>query len=76
MAIEIVKVQRPIASNAADPPWLVYDKTRKHYETIPAGAIPESVKKALGSDAKGYFKGAWSSIVGWGLSERVGEQDW
>jgi hypothetical protein len=27
-------------------------------------------------DYKAFFKGAWSSIVGWGLSNRVKDQDW
>ena len=76
MPVEIVKVQRPIVSNDPDDPWLIYDKARKHECEVPDAAIPKHVRKAMGSDFKAYFKGTWSSIVGWGLSVRVNAQDW
>ena len=76
MGVEIVKVQRPIMTNDDQQPWLIYDRKRKHRTIVPAGAIPAHVKKALGGDFKGYFTGAWSSVVGWGLSDRVADQDW
>ena len=76
MPVEIVKVQRPIMSNDPDDPWLIYDKARKHMTQVPARAIQQSIKSAMGQDYKAFFKGAWSSIVGWGLSERVAHQDW
>ena len=34
------------------------------------------VRDALGGDLKGYFMAAWSSVVGWGIGERVADQDW
>jgi hypothetical protein len=73
---EIVKVQRPLMTNGDEPMWLIYDRERKHVEQVPEGAIPAYVKEAMGDDFKVYFVGAWSSIVGWGLSKRVGDQDW
>lgn len=30
-------------------------------------------KDQMGDDLKAYFVGSWSSIVGWGLSERVSD---
>lgn len=71
---EIVKVQRPIVPIGAD--WLIYDKKRKHVTQVPEAIIPRYVKDAMGDDLKGYFVGAWSSVVGWGLSSRVSDQTW
>jgi hypothetical protein len=71
MPIEIVKVQVPLVGDTSM--CLVYDKARKHMVQQP---LLRDVEKQLNGDAKGYFKGAWSSIVGWGLSERVADQDW
>lgn len=75
MPIEIVKVQRALASShpAGYEQVLVYDKARKHMTEQP---LTSDVREKMGSDMKAYFKGAWSSIVGWGLSERVKDQGW
>lgn len=75
MPVEIVKVQRALASSSmvADDRVLIYDKARKHTTEQP---LTNDVRKKMGDDMKAYFKGAWSSIVGWGLSERVGDQSW
>ena len=73
---EIVKVQRPLATNDAALPWLIYDRNRRHVAEVPQSIIPAHVRKAMGKSAKAYFVGAWSSIVGWGLSMRVADQDW
>ncbi len=70
---EIVKVQRPILTTDPNAPWLIYDEARKHVTEVPEAVIPAYVKKAMGDDFKAYFVGAWSSIVGWGLSERVSD---
>lgn len=68
---ETVKVQRPIFP--PDGPWLMYDRDRKHVVEVDARAIPQYVRDQMGKDHKAYFVGAWSSIVGWGLSERVSD---
>ena len=73
---ETVKVQRSLATTAGGPMWLIYDKGRKHMTEVPDAAIPRYVKDAMGGDAKAYFEGAWSSIVGWGLSRRVKAEAW
>ena len=73
---EIVKVQRPVMSTEEHPPWLMYDEGRKHVTEVDPRMVPQYVKDAMGDDFKAYFVGAWSSIVGWGLSERVADQDW
>lgn len=79
--VEIVKVQRPVVTTDPALPWLVYDKKRKHRQEIPSAAIPEHVKHAMDSRNglgryKAYFKGAWSSTVGCGLSDLCSDQDW
>jgi hypothetical protein len=72
MAKEIVKVQRPLAGGRPGI-FLVYAEGRKKMQEQP---IPPAAKKALGSDAKGYFNAYWSSTVGWAVNERVEDQDW
>ncbi len=70
---EVVKVQRPIMTSSPETPWLIYDKDRKHVTEVPDMIIPAHVKEAMGQDFKAYFIGAWSSVVGWGLSKRVSD---
>ena len=72
MPTEFVKVQRPIVSSisAEGEPWLIYDRARKHVQQLPSNLVPRHVREAMGSSYKAYFRGAWSSIVGWGLSNR------
>ena len=72
--VEIVKVQRTISPPDGD--WLIYDRRQKHMVQVPAGVIPAHVRQAMGSAYKALFVGAWSSVVGWGLSKRAPDQDW
>jgi hypothetical protein len=67
---EIVKVQIPISG---DGPALIYDKSRKHIVQRPLLAYEA---KQMRGDLKAYFKASWSSVVGWGLTSRTGEQNW
>ena len=67
---EIVKVQIPLSG---DGEALIYDKERKR---IIQRHLSRHELKAMGGDVKAYFNAAWSSIVGWGLSQRVEDQDW
>lgn len=71
----IVKVQVPLASSDPDGmnEMLVYDEARRNVSTQP---VTDAVKKALGTDKKGYFYGHWSSTVGWAVGDRVKEQGW
>lgn len=73
---ETVKVQRPIVTSGGESLWLIYDKKRRHVTQVPDGAIPSNVKQKMGKDHKAFFTGAWSSIVGWGLSDRVKDEAW
>lgn len=68
--VEIVKVQIPLSGPG---PALIYDKARKHM--IQRELVRHELE-AMGGDVKAYFNAAWSSIVGWGLSQRVEDQDW
>lgn len=68
---EIVKVQVPIVGNKSL--CLVYAKGRRNMVEQP---VPDAARKALNGDLKGYFKGTWSSVVGWAINERVAAQDW
>lgn len=73
---EIVKVQRPSTTNDPAAPWLIYDKAERHIESRPGNLVRQAIKDAMGDDYKAYFVGAWSSVVGWGLSKRVKNQNW
>lgn len=73
---EIIKVQVPIFSTAQCGPnhGLVYDLKRKHVNEQP---LPDAVIKALGKSVKGYFRGTWSSTVGWAIEPaRLLDQGW
>lgn len=76
MKAEIVKVQQPLSSTEADPPWLIYAKGHDRQQMLPKGAIPSAVVKAMGHDARAFFKAHYSSVVGWAINERVKDQDW
>jgi hypothetical protein len=69
---EVVKVQRALNNNN----WLIYDRERKHVQERDGLSVPAYVHEAMGDDTKAFFEGAWSSVVGWGLSSRVEEQGW
>jgi hypothetical protein len=73
---DIVKVQRPLMTNDADIPWLIYDKSHKRSQQLPQRVIPPAAVRALGNDPKGYFEGHWSSMFGWVIGKRVKNQDW
>ena len=73
---QTVKVQRPIMTNDAAAPWLIYDRERKHEESVPGHLIPSHVRKAMGDDFKAYFRGAWWPALGWSLGRRVESEDW
>ena len=72
----IVKVQRPIASNSADAPWLIYEKGATKRQLISDSQITEATKLAMGDDHKGYFKAKWYSTRGWVIGDRIEDQDW
>jgi len=76
MPTEIVKVQRPIATNDPDDPWLIYDKARKHQIQVPARLIPRWARIKMGDDHKAFFRAEWSNMAGWGLLERAPWQEW
>ena len=69
---EIVKVQRPVIGDE----WLIYDKDKNHVEQLPDRLVSTYIKAAMRNDHVAYFGAAWSSIVGWGLSRRVKDQNW
>ena len=73
MSVEIVKVQVPLNLGEGPVEVLIYDQNRRHVVVQPL--VADTAKK-LGADKKGYFKATWSSVVGWGISERVSDQDW
>ena len=70
---ETVKVQRPIHTTDPDAPWLIYDAAKKHVEERPDRMIPAYIRDQMRGDFKAYFTGAWSGVVGWGISNRVSD---
>jgi hypothetical protein len=73
---EVVKVQKPLSSNNADPPWLIYDQGKKKVESRAAALIGREVKAATGNDPKAYFEAEWSAEEGWKIGDRVLDQKW
>lgn len=73
---EIVKVQRPLSSNAPGAPWLVYDKARTFVERKPEAAIPDAISTEMGDDPKGYFEATWSCPGGWSIGARIKDRKW
>lgn len=75
MPIEIVRVERcePPEAMGRLVPWCrVTTKDGASHEQF----VPNYVETALGGDERGFFCAAWSSVVGWGISGRVSDQDW
>lgn len=64
---ETVKVQITTDGEAA-----IYDRAEKHRVVRPL--LPHE-QKLMGSDTKAYMRGAWSSVVGWGISARVPDEE-
>jgi hypothetical protein len=57
----VVKVQKPLASSDANPPWFVYDAaTRDHKCLIPEKDIPPHVRAHMQNLFKAYFLGTWA----------------
>lgn len=74
---EVVKVQRPLATNdvPGNPPWYIYDAKRVHRQLIPEHHVPRSVRDAMGGDMKAYFIATWAHDR-WKLGGRTSEQIW
>ncbi len=67
---EIVKVER-VSHHC----WRISDFAGKHVQERPV--LLQYVVDAMAGDDTACFVGAWSSIVGWGLSRRVrGHGEW
>lgn len=72
---EIVKVQRPMFTDDAALPCLIYDCHRQRQQTIPLARLPEHVRKALNVYPKAYVEAQWIGRR-WDLGHVVGEQPW
>lgn len=68
--VSIVKVQVPLNGEG---PALIYDEEKKL--TIQRPLLKDE-KKAMGADAKAYFRASWSHVIGWRLRNRVQDQGW
>lgn len=66
MAIETVKVQRPLGGNDPTNPWLIYNEKRTHLQKIPEAKVPEEVRKCMGDQIKQYWRAKRTSD-GWEL---------
>ena len=71
----IIKLQRPLASNETDPPWLAYNRTRKVHQLLPRAKLDQVTLLAMGDDAKAYFE---ATLVGDRLvfGRRVLDRQW
>jgi hypothetical protein len=72
----IVKLQRPLASNDKDPPWMVYDHKRKYQAMISDADIPDRIKSAMRADPKGYFSVSLDSSGRLTFGNRLIDQKW
>lgn len=59
MTAETVKIQRPLARNDDDAPWLVYNRSREHMDQIPQRLVPQRVRAEMRRETKGYFSAEW-----------------
>ena len=73
---EIVKVQRPIATNDPNVPWLIYAKGHKKTQQVRQAYITEQVKKDMKGDFKAYFNAVWSDVSGWHIKDRLKDKEW
>lgn len=44
----IVKLQRFLAGNATERPWLIFDERRKCYQSIPEAVVTRKMRALLG----------------------------
>lgn len=75
----IIKVQRYLAGNHPDRPWLMYDKDRKYEGEIPEAQIPDAIKKMMGNDLKFYAEAHIEVIGGenkFAIDKKIRPQDW
>jgi len=73
--MEIVKVQKPLASNwHLPPPWMVYAEGRDRTMLMDPATIPDAVKSAMGDDHKAYFNAEWTD-GNWSIHDRVGDEE-
>lgn len=61
--LEIVKVQRPLSTNADDEPCLIYDSRRKRDVTVPFAKLPPEVRAALDAYPKVYCVATWRPLA-------------
>ena len=73
---EIVKVQRPIATNDPRNMWLVYGKGRKKRHQIQQSLVQSHVIAAMKGDFKAYFNAVWNDVSGWHIKDRLKDKEW
>jgi hypothetical protein len=73
--MRVVKVQRPLATNDSNQPWLVYDEDKSRVESIPAYKVPEHVKEQMLSLPKAYFEAHFADGH-WRIGDRVKDRNW
>lgn len=52
----IAKIQRPLATNDPDSPWLLYTEDSSVMIFVPDREVPEEVRKIVGQRPKAYFE--------------------
>lgn len=75
----IVKIQRPVTSNDADMPWLIYNERQTYHVMIADADIPAEVKRAMRGDFKAYFNATFVNARvsdALEINERIAAQDW
>lgn len=70
MSRQVVKVQKPLASNKSDPAWCIYAIDRQNLRLVKDADIPLHVKKTMRDVNKCHFEA--SLIIGeWKIHHTV-----
>jgi hypothetical protein len=72
----IIKIEVPIAGKGKERNWMLHDRSHERYQFLPDRCVPETLRRAMNGDHKGYFVAVWQGDAGWRVGARVADQEW
>lgn len=72
---EIVKVQRPLMTNAGGEPCIIYDSKRDRQQIIEFTRLPAHIRRALDGYPKVFCIARWKGHR-WDLGQVIEQQPW
>lgn len=72
----ILKIQRPLSSNVADPPWFVYSEDREVEAHIPAAKVGDGLRLMMGNAPKIYVDGEIAADGNLVIERQVADRNW